>query len=122
MVAKTAAKRYLISLAAIVVGMIMRKKMYKFEDDSAIIEKEKHSSEGYGIDTSHTIDESFLMEKLQNSIISTADEDLHDHYYYVQDDDDVIFDIDTGEFIGDDDYVREKPDRQMELKLRGNWK
>lgn len=62
------------------------------------------------------LDESFLMEKLQNF------EDLHNHYYYVLDDDDVIFDIDTGEFIGDDDYVRENPDKQMELKLRGNWK
>lgn len=55
MVGTTAAKRYLISLAAIVVGMIMRKKMYKFEEDSAIIEKEKHSSEGYGIDTRRVI-------------------------------------------------------------------
>ncbi|GFH61569.1 predicted protein [Chaetoceros tenuissimus] len=118
-VTATAAKRYLISLAAIVIGVIMRKYIYEFEDDSAILQKGKYISEGYDINTRHSIDESFLKERLQNSL--SADEDHHDHYYYAQDDDDIIFDIDTGEFIGDDDYVRENLDRQMELKLRGNW-
>ena len=121
MIVASAGKRYLISFAAIVVAVIMRKKMYtSFEDDSAIIQKETYISEAYDINTSHEIDESFLKEKLQNSI--SVDEDHHDHYYYEQDDDDIIFDIETGEFIGDDDYVRENLDRQMELRLRGNWK
>lgn len=120
MIGGTAAKRYLISFAAmIVVAVMMRKKMYKVEDDSVILQNEKCNSEAYDISISHAIDESFLKERLQNSI--SVDEDHHDHYYYVQDDDDIIFDIETGEFIGDDDYVRENLDRQMELRLRGNW-
>ena len=118
-------KRYLLSLAAIFVGMIMRKYMYKCEDDSdVLLLKQKYGvSETYDIITSHVIDELILEEEMQYSESEVEElelgyKDLHD-LVQDDDDDDIIFDggndIMIDFEIDENGYVRANSHRDVEM-------